>query len=171
MNAQHCKVALVTGAGSGIGRAVSLGLAADGFELALLGLRAEPLQALAVEIGALGRRALVCIADVAEPQAVGAAFARIQERFGRLDLLFNNAGTSGTSGQLAAGTQITIVPKGLRSFDREDAGFFLELLPGPRDRDGLPESVRFWQTRIEETDLDRTFRIGLLYGPSGCGKS
>src|SRR5207253_2917544 len=64
-----------------------------------------------------------------------------------------------------------VVPKGLRSFDSEDADFFLELLPGPRDRDGLPESVRFWKTRIESADPHRTFSVGLLYGPSGCGKS
>jgi hypothetical protein len=66
---------------------------------------------------------------------------------------------------------IKIVPKGLRSFDAADADFFLELLPGPRDRDGLPESIRFWRTRIEETDPDQTFAVGLIYGPSGCGKS
>jgi serine/threonine protein kinase/formylglycine-generating enzyme required for sulfatase activity len=64
-----------------------------------------------------------------------------------------------------------IVPKGLRSFDEHDADFFLDLLPGARDRDGLPESVRFWKLRIEETDPDKTFRVGLIYGPSGCGKS
>jgi serine/threonine protein kinase/formylglycine-generating enzyme required for sulfatase activity len=64
-----------------------------------------------------------------------------------------------------------IVPKGLRSFDGHDADFFLELLPGPRDRDGLPDSLRFWKTRIEATDPDATFRVGLIYGPSGCGKS
>ncbi len=66
---------------------------------------------------------------------------------------------------------IKIVPKGLRSFDAHDADFFLELLPGPRDRDGLPDSLRFWKTRIEETDPDNTFSVGLIYGPSGCGKS
>jgi serine/threonine protein kinase/formylglycine-generating enzyme required for sulfatase activity len=64
-----------------------------------------------------------------------------------------------------------IVPKGLRSFDAHDADFFLELLPGPRDRDGLPESIRFWKKRIEEADPEGTFPVGLLYGPSGCGKS
>ncbi|MBU6238838.1 MAG: protein kinase [Planctomycetes bacterium] len=64
-----------------------------------------------------------------------------------------------------------IVPKGLRSFDALDAGFFLDLLPGPFDREGLPEGLRFWKTRIEETDSEKTFRIGLIYGPSGCGKS
>ncbi len=66
---------------------------------------------------------------------------------------------------------IKIVPKGLRSFDAHDADFFLELLPGPRDRDGLPDSIRFWKTRIEEMDADHTFTVGLIYGPSGCGKS
>ena len=66
---------------------------------------------------------------------------------------------------------IKIVPKGLRSFDEHDADFFLELLPGARDRDGLPDSIRFWKTRIEETDADKTFAVGLIYGPSGCGKS
>jgi serine/threonine protein kinase len=66
---------------------------------------------------------------------------------------------------------VKIVPKGLRSFDARDADFFLELLPGPRDRDGLPESIRFWKTRIEETDPDKTFSVGLIYGSSGCGKS
>jgi formylglycine-generating enzyme required for sulfatase activity len=64
-----------------------------------------------------------------------------------------------------------IVPKGLRSFDASDASFFLDLLPGPFDREGLPESIRFWKTRIEEADPEKTFKVGLVYGPSGCGKS
>ena len=66
---------------------------------------------------------------------------------------------------------LKIVPKGLRSFDKEDKDFFLDLLPGSRDRDGLPESIRFWKTRIEATDAENTFTVGVLYGPSGCGKS
>jgi serine/threonine protein kinase/formylglycine-generating enzyme required for sulfatase activity len=66
---------------------------------------------------------------------------------------------------------IAVVPKGLRSFDATDTDFFLELLPGPRDRVGLPESIRFWKTRIEAVDPDEAFSVGLLYGPSGCGKS
>jgi serine/threonine protein kinase/formylglycine-generating enzyme required for sulfatase activity len=66
---------------------------------------------------------------------------------------------------------VKIVPKGLRSFDANDADFFLELLPGPRDREGLPDGIRFWKTRIEETVADNTFAVGLIYGPSGCGKS
>jgi serine/threonine protein kinase/formylglycine-generating enzyme required for sulfatase activity len=66
---------------------------------------------------------------------------------------------------------VKVVPKGLRSFDAGDADFFLELLQGPRDREGLPESLRFWKTRIEESDPEKTFAVGLIYGPSGCGKS
>src|SRR5215831_13951070 len=62
-------------------------------------------------------------------------------------------------------------PKVLRSFDAQDTDFFLELLPGPLDRERLPDSIRFWKTRIEETDPESTFSVGLIYGPSGCGKS
>jgi serine/threonine protein kinase len=69
------------------------------------------------------------------------------------------------------GGPIRVVPKGLRPFDAEDADFFLELLPGARDRNGLPDCIRFWKTRIEEAGPENTFRVGLLYGPSGCGKS
>ena len=66
---------------------------------------------------------------------------------------------------------VKIVPRGLRSFDENDADFFLELLPGPQDRDGLPESIQFWKRKIEQVDPDMTFKCGLIYGPSGCGKS
>jgi formylglycine-generating enzyme required for sulfatase activity len=66
---------------------------------------------------------------------------------------------------------VRVLPKGLRSFDAQDAYFFLLLLPGPRDRHGLPQNIAFWKTRIEDTDADRTFSVGLIYGPSGCGKS
>lgn len=67
--------------------------------------------------------------------------------------------------------QVWVVPKGLRPFDEHDADFFLELLPGSRDRDGLPESIHFWKARVEDTDPARTFPVGVIYGPSGCGKS
>ena len=73
--------------------------------------------------------------------------------------------------QAAVTSQKKITPRGLRSFTADDAGFFLDLLPGPRNRDGLPESIAFWKKRIEQRDPDQTFTVGLLYGPSGCGKS
>jgi serine/threonine protein kinase len=64
-----------------------------------------------------------------------------------------------------------VVPHGLRSFDAADADAFVDLLPGPRGRDGLPDSILFWKARIEATDPDAGFSVGLIYGPSGCGKS
>ncbi|MCR9199320.1 MAG: serine/threonine-protein kinase, partial [Planctomycetaceae bacterium] len=64
-----------------------------------------------------------------------------------------------------------VVPRGLRAYEANDADFFLRLLPGPRDRFGLPDSVRFWKSRIESSDSDQSFGVGLIYGPSGCGKT
>lgn len=67
--------------------------------------------------------------------------------------------------------QPSVVPRGLRCFEESDADFFLHLLPGPHDRNGHPESVRFWKSRLEESEPGKTFSVGLMYGPSGCGKS
>jgi NAD(P)-dependent dehydrogenase (short-subunit alcohol dehydrogenase family) len=85
------KVAIVTGAGSGIGKAVALALLRSGYSVALAGRRREPLEATGAEAG---DRALVVPTDVADPQSVSALFAETRRRFGRLDLLFNNAGTN-----------------------------------------------------------------------------
>ena len=82
----------------------------------------------------------------------------------------NPASNNPNSGVQRVDSGVLMVPKGLRSFDRDDAGFFLELLPGPRGRDGLPESVQLWKKRILESEAE-TFRVGVIYGPSGCGKS
>ena len=81
------------------------------------------------------------------------------------------AGTEAVAQRDSDSRPLKVIPKGLRSFDARDADFFLELLPGPRDRDGLPDTLRFWKSRIEEVDPDETFAVGLIYGPSGCGKS
>jgi NAD(P)-dependent dehydrogenase (short-subunit alcohol dehydrogenase family) len=86
------RFALVTGAGSGIGRASALALARAGWHVALAGRRRVPLEETAGEIEALGRRAVATAADVGDPEAVKALFATIEREFGRLDLLFNNAG-------------------------------------------------------------------------------
>jgi NAD(P)-dependent dehydrogenase (short-subunit alcohol dehydrogenase family) len=88
------RFALVTGAGSGIGRASALALARAGWNLALVGRRPEPLEDVAQQIFALGRRAIVAPSDIGDPQAVKALFAGIEREFGRLDLLFNNAGAN-----------------------------------------------------------------------------
>ncbi|QDV47791.1 Serine/threonine-protein kinase PknB [Stieleria neptunia] len=77
-------------------------------------------------------------------------------------------------GEDSAGTSRVshgIVPRGLRSYGRHDAEFFHRLIPGPRDRDWVPESLRFWQRRIVASDEGEWPRVGVLYGPSGCGKS
>jgi NAD(P)-dependent dehydrogenase (short-subunit alcohol dehydrogenase family) len=88
------RIALVTGAGSGIGRAVALGLLQDGWTVVLAGRRAEPLQALASEAATRGQTALSIPTDVTNPDSVQALFAGIERNFGRLDLLFNNAGVN-----------------------------------------------------------------------------
>ena len=54
---------------------------------------------------------------------------------------------------------------------RQDADFFLSLVPGPRDRNGLPDSLRQWVNWTENADVDDIHRVGVVYGPSGCGKS
>ncbi|HEY6563846.1 MAG TPA: protein kinase, partial [Pirellulaceae bacterium] len=65
----------------------------------------------------------------------------------------------------------TVVLRGLRSFDEQDARFYWRLVPGDRSRDGIPEAISFWKTRIESRESDLTFRVGVLHGPSGSGKS
>lgn len=89
---QNKKIALVTGAGSGIGRAVALALLEDGFSLVLAGRRAEPLQAVVAQALAAGGEALAVPTDVRDEQSVAQLFATIEEVHGRLDLIFNNAG-------------------------------------------------------------------------------
>jgi NAD(P)-dependent dehydrogenase (short-subunit alcohol dehydrogenase family) len=88
----HGRVALVTGAGSGIGKASALAFLADGYRVALAGRRREALERTAAESGA-AERALVAPADLTDPASVRALFDAIRAAFGRLDLLFNNAGT------------------------------------------------------------------------------
>ncbi|HDS1736797.1 MULTISPECIES: SDR family oxidoreductase [Pseudomonas] len=92
--AKHNKVALVTGAGSGIGRAVALALLEDGFSLVLAGRRAEPLQLLVEQAQAAGGQALAVPTDVRDENSVAQLFATIEEVHGRLDLIFNNAGVN-----------------------------------------------------------------------------
>ena len=86
------KVALVTGAGTGVGRAVALALAAEGYSVVLAGRRPEPLDAVAAEAKALGGKTLAAPTDVSKPEQIKALFAKTRETFGRLDVLFNNAG-------------------------------------------------------------------------------
>lgn len=91
MSTRH-RVAIVTGAGSGIGKASAWALLRDGYCVVLAGRRHETLERVAAESGA-GQRALPHATDVSKPDSVRALFAKTKEKFGRLDVLFNNAGT------------------------------------------------------------------------------
>ena len=88
------KTALVTGAGSGIGRAVSVALQSAGYSVVLAGRRAEPLERTAASASATGGRMLTVPTDITDPDSVRTLFAKTRETFGRLDVLFNNAGTN-----------------------------------------------------------------------------
>jgi len=85
------RIAIVTGAGSGIGKASALALLRDGYAVGLAGRREDALRQTATESGA-GERALVVPTDLTDPASVGALFAKTKSTFGRLDVLFNNAG-------------------------------------------------------------------------------
>lgn len=91
--ASNHKVAIVTGAGTGIGKAAALALLADGYRVALAGRRREPLQAVADASGA-GARALVLPTDVSQPESVRVLFDATVQAWGRVDVLFNNAGVN-----------------------------------------------------------------------------
>jgi len=91
MNAPK-KVAIVTGAGSGIGKSVALALLEHGYCVALAGRRKGPLEQTVKDAGSGGAQAVAVPTDVSKPESVAALFARVKEVFGRLDLLFNNAG-------------------------------------------------------------------------------
>jgi NAD(P)-dependent dehydrogenase (short-subunit alcohol dehydrogenase family) len=86
------RIALVTGAGTGIGRGVALGLARAGYSVVLAGRRREPLEETAIEAASFSATTLIVPTDISDRQSVQALFARTKETFGRLDLLFNNAG-------------------------------------------------------------------------------
>jgi|TARA_B110000444_G_scaffold114862_1_gene108233 NAD(P)-dependent dehydrogenase (short-subunit alcohol dehydrogenase family) len=88
------KIAIVTGAGTGVGKASSLALAADGWKIVLAGRRLKLLEATASAIEASGGKAIAIPTDTADPLSVKELFQKTQTDFGRLDLLFNNAGTN-----------------------------------------------------------------------------
>jgi NAD(P)-dependent dehydrogenase (short-subunit alcohol dehydrogenase family) len=91
------KIAMVTGAGSGIGRCVGVALAREGYSVVLAGRRKEPLEATALEVRQASSQTLVVPTDVTDPASVRDLFAKTKDVFRRLDLLFNNAGISGRS--------------------------------------------------------------------------
>jgi formylglycine-generating enzyme required for sulfatase activity len=133
-----------------------------------------------VEDGAVAQQARIDLDDVRN------CFAALEERGylnvaplingrsafitadGRLAL---KQGVVASGGRAAHHREVAVRPKGMLAFDQRDADFFLQLLPGPRGEGGLPDSLLYWKSRIEEGDAEQTFRVGVIYGPSGCGKS
>src|SRR6185437_3955399 len=95
MDSSSPKIAIVTGAGSGIGKSVAVALAQNCYSVVLAGRRKEPLETTALEVRQANSQALVVCADINDPAAVRELFAKTKDAFGRLDLLFNNAGISG----------------------------------------------------------------------------
>ena len=93
-------VAVVTGAGTGIGREISLRLATDGADVVLTGRSAGPMEEVAEQVRAAGRRALVVRMDLREPASIEAAAKEVYEAFGRVDVLVNNSGVGGPSAPL-----------------------------------------------------------------------
>ena len=98
--AAHNKVAIITGAGSGVGRAVALAFLKDGYRTVLAGRRADALAETIALSGAPAAQALAVPTDVTNQDSVKALFARTKEAFGRLDVLFNNAGVNAPGGIL-----------------------------------------------------------------------
>ena len=90
----NSRIALVTGAGSGIGKAVALGLLLDGFKVVLAGRRLEPLQEVAQLAKGMGQEAFPVSVDVRDPVSVENLFSEIEKKYGRLDVAFNNAGVN-----------------------------------------------------------------------------
>lgn len=90
--AETKKIALITGAGTGVGKSAALALAREGYGIVLAGRRKEPIDEVAKEIEALGSSALAVQSDIGDPESVENLFAKTKETFGRLDVLFNNAG-------------------------------------------------------------------------------
>jgi len=92
--AAHGRVAVVTGAGTGIGKASALALLRDGYRVVFTGRRKEVLEQAIAEAGAAGERGTAIAADVSDPESVRSLFAQVKQKFGRLDVLFNNAGVN-----------------------------------------------------------------------------
>jgi NAD(P)-dependent dehydrogenase (short-subunit alcohol dehydrogenase family) len=117
----HPKTAIITGAGSGIGRAAALALLREGYSVVLAGRRPEALAQTAAQAGPDCDRALVVPADVTDPGSVAALFQATKRAFGRLDLLFNNAGT----GAKPVGLEELTVEEWRRVIDVNLSGAFL----------------------------------------------
>ncbi|MCF6521851.1 SDR family oxidoreductase [Streptomyces sp. JJ36] len=183
--APAARTALVTGAGSGIGRAVSLALAEAGWSLALAGRRAEALEETAARTGRPAAQVVVVPTDVTDPASVDALFAAIRDSYGRLDLLFNNAGAFGPAKpleELTAAEWRAVVDVNLTgAFLCAQSAF--RVMKDQRPRGGRiinngsvsahaprPHSIAYTATKHAMTGLTRSLSLdGRAYGIA-CGQ-
>ncbi|MEZ0092804.1 SDR family oxidoreductase [Streptacidiphilus sp. EB129] len=178
------RVALVTGAGSGIGRATALALAEAGWALVLAGRRREPLLETAAAAAGLGT-ALVVPTDVTRPGSVDALFAAVRERYGRLDLLFNNAGVAALSAppeQLAYEQWRTVVDTNLTgAFLCAQGAYRLMMEQDPQGgriinngsvsaQTPRPNSVAYTATKHAITGLTRSLALDGRRHGIACGQ-
>jgi NAD(P)-dependent dehydrogenase (short-subunit alcohol dehydrogenase family) len=185
MDMQGKKIALVTGAGTGVGKAAALALMKHGFALVLAGRRKEPLDAVAAEGKSFGAESIAAVCDVSDPASVKALFAETMRVFGRLDVLFNNAGT----GAPAVPLEDIPVEKWLAVVGTNLTGAFLctqeaiRIMKAQNPRGGRiinngsisahtprPRSVAYTATKHAVTGLTRSIALdGRPYGIA-CGQ-
>ena len=164
------RVAVVTGAGTGIGRAAAVALAAAGARVALSGRRAGPLAEVAAEIRAAGGESLEVAGDVADPAAVDALFAAVAERWGRVDVLLNNAGINTRERNihdisLADWQQVVAVNlsgsfycarKALETMRRQGSGTIINLVSGAGKRAGAIPGVAYSASKAGQASLTQS---------------
>jgi NAD(P)-dependent dehydrogenase (short-subunit alcohol dehydrogenase family) len=164
------KVAVVTGAGTGIGRAAAIALARAGAQVALSGRRAGPLEEVATEIRRGGGEALVVTGDVSDPAAVEALFAAVSERWGRVDVLLNNAGINTRERNIhdiSIKDWLEVVAvnlsgsffcarKALETMRRQRSGTIINLVSGAGKRAGAIPGVAYSASKAGQASLTQS---------------
>ena len=153
------KIALVTGAGTGVGRAVAIALAKAGYNLVLAGRRKEMLDKVAAEINAVGAQALAVPTDVSKRESILALFATVKSSFGRLDVLFNNAGI-GAPARAARGPSL----RDLAKRRRHQFHWHVPVHPGSHQDHERPEAAGAAASSI--TARSRRMRRGRSRSPT-----